>query len=76
MISAFRGFTPDTPSIHASKCLTTTNKAGGIEAGYDALWLDNQGYVAEAAASNVFLVKRSTTLHKPEYYEELQGNSH
>ncbi len=69
MISATRGFTPDTLDPRF-KCLDRLHsqliRLEALEAGYDdALWLDNQGYVAEAAASNVFLVKKGT-LYTPQ----------
>ena len=62
MISATRGFAPDTLDPRF-KCLdrlaSQLVRLEALEAGYDdALWLDSHGYVAEAAASNVFMVKR------------------
>ena len=44
------------------KCLDRLNsqliRLEALEAGYDdAVWLDGHGYVAEAAASNIFVVK-------------------
>lgn len=62
MISATRGFSPDTLDPRF-KCLdrlaSQLVRLEALEAGYDdAIWLDNQGYVAEAAASNVFMVKQ------------------
>lgn len=64
MISATRGFSPDTLDPRF-KCLdrlaSQLVRLEALEAGYDdALWLDNQGFVAEAAASNVFMVKNET----------------
>ena len=61
MISATRGFAPDTLDPRF-KCLdrlaSQLVRLEALEAGYDdALWLDSHGYVAEAAASNVFMVK-------------------
>jgi len=61
MSSATRGFAPDTLDPRF-KCLdrlaSQLVRLEALEAGYDdAIWLDNQGYVAEAAASNVFMVK-------------------
>lgn len=62
MISATRGFAPDTLDPRF-KCLdrlaSQLVRLEALEAGYDdAIWLDTQGYVAEAAASNVFMVKQ------------------
>jgi len=62
MISATRGFSPDTLDPRF-KCLdrlaSQLVRLEALEAGYDdAIWLDSQGYVAEAAASNVFMVKQ------------------
>lgn len=62
MISASRGFSPDTLDPRF-KCLDRLNsqliRLESLEAGYDdAVWLDTQGYVAEAAASNIFVVKK------------------
>lgn len=64
MISATRAFTPDTLDPRF-KCLdrlaSQLVRLEALEAGYDdAIWLDQQGYVAEAAASNVFMVKDGT----------------
>jgi len=61
MISSMRGFAPDTLDPRF-KCLDRLNsqliRLEALEAGYDdAVWLDGQGYVAEAAASNIFVVK-------------------
>ena len=61
MISSMRGFAPDTLDPRF-KCLDRLNsqliRLEALEAGYDdALWLDGHGYVAEAAASNIFVVK-------------------
>ena len=61
MISSMRGFSPDTLDPRF-KCLDRLNsqliRLEALEAGYDdAVWLDGQGYVAEAAASNIFVVK-------------------
>lgn len=61
MISATRGFSPDTLDPRF-KCLdrlaSQLVRLEALEAGYDdAIWLDGQGHVAEAAASNVFMVK-------------------
>lgn len=61
MISASRGFSPDTLDPRY-KCLdrlaSQLIRLEALEAGYDdALWLDAQGFVSEAAASNVFMVK-------------------
>ena len=61
MISATRGFSPDTLDPRF-KCLdrlaSQLVRLEALEAGYDdALWLDSNGFVAEAAASNVFMVK-------------------
>ena len=61
MISSMRGFAPDTLDPRF-KCLDRLNsqliRLEALEAGYDdAVWLDGHGYVAEAAASNVFVVK-------------------
>ena len=63
MISATRGFSPDTLDPRF-KCLdrlaSQLIRMEALEAGYDdALWLDSNGYVAEAAASNVFMVKHN-----------------
>ena len=64
MISATRGFSPDTLDPRF-KCLdrlaSQLVRLEALEAGYDdAIWLDDRGYVAEAAASNVFMVKNDT----------------
>ncbi len=64
MISATRGFTPDSLDPRF-KCLdrlaSQLIRLEALEAGYhDAIWLDPQGYVAEAAAANVFMVKNGT----------------
>ena len=64
MISATRGFSPDTLDPRF-KCLdrlaSQMVRLEALEAGYhDAIWLDGNGYVAEAAASNVFMVKEGT----------------
>ncbi len=61
MISSMRGFAPDTLDPRF-KCLDRLNsqliRLEALEAGYDdAVWLDGHGYVAEAAASNIFVVK-------------------
>jgi len=61
MISATRAFPPDTLDPRF-KCLdrlaSQLIRLEALEAGYDdALWLDKEGYVAEAAASNIFMVK-------------------
>ena len=61
MISSMRGFAPDTLDPRF-KCLDRLNsqliRLEALEAGYDdAVWLDCHGYVAEAAASNIFVVK-------------------
>lgn len=69
MISASRGFSPDTLDPRF-KCLDRLNsqliRLESLEAGYDdAIWLDAHGYVAEAAASNVFMVKRGV-LYTPQ----------
>ncbi len=61
MISATRGFAPDTLDPRF-KCLdrlaSQLVRLEALEAGYyDAIWLDAHGYVAEAAASNIFMVK-------------------
>ena len=69
MISASRGFSPDTLDPRF-KCLDRLNsqliRLEALEAGYDdAIWLDQNGYVAEAAASNVFLVKNDTLFTPP-----------
>lgn len=69
MISASRGFSPDTLDPRF-KCLDRLNsqliRLESLEAGYDdAIWLDGQGYVAEAAASNIFMVKRGV-LYTPQ----------
>lgn len=69
MISATRGFTPDTLDPRF-KCLDRLNsqliRLEALEAGYDdALWLDSHGYVSEAAASNIFLVKKGA-LYTPQ----------
>ena len=61
MISATRGFSPDTLDPRF-KCLdrlaSQLVRLEALEAGYDdAVWLDSNGYVAEAAASNIFMVK-------------------
>ena len=61
MISSMRGFAPDTLDPRF-KCLDHLNsqliRLEALEAGYDdAVWLDGHGYVAEAAASNIFVVK-------------------
>jgi branched-chain amino acid aminotransferase len=62
MISSTRGFTPDTLDPRF-KCLDRLHsqlvRLEAMVAGYDdALWLDQHGHVAEAAASNVFVVKK------------------
>ena len=64
MISATRAFSPDTLDPRY-KCLdrlaSQLIRLEALEAGYDdAIWLDQHGYVAEAAASNVFIVKNDT----------------
>ena len=64
MISATRAFSPDTLDPRY-KCLdrlaSQLIRLEALEAGYDdAIWLDQHGYVAEAAASNVFMVKNDT----------------
>lgn len=61
MISATRGFAPDTLDPRF-KCLdrlaSQLVRLEALEAGYDdAIWLDAHGWVAESAASNVFMVK-------------------
>ena len=61
MISSMRGFAPDALDPRF-KCLDRLNsqliRLEALEAGYDdAVWLDGHGYVAEAAASNIFVVK-------------------
>ena len=61
MISSMRGFAPDTLDPRF-KCLDRLNsqliRLEALEAGYDdAVWLDGHGYVAEPAASNIFVVK-------------------
>ena len=61
MISSMRGFAPDTLDPRFT-CLDRLNsqliRLEALEAGYDdAVWLDGHGYVAEAAASNIFVVK-------------------
>jgi len=61
MISSTRGFAPDTLDPRY-KCLdrlaSQMVRLEALLAGYDdALWLDQHGHVAEAAASNVFAVK-------------------
>ena len=61
MISSMRGFAPDTLDPRF-KCLDRLNsqliRLEALEAGYDdAVWLDGHGFVAEAAASNIFVVK-------------------
>ncbi len=61
MISSMRGFAPDTLDPRF-KCLDRLSsqliRLEALEAGYDdAVWLDGHGYVAEAAASNIFVVK-------------------
>jgi branched-chain amino acid aminotransferase len=61
MISSTRGFAPDTLDPRY-KCLdrlaSQMVRLEALIAGYDdALWLDQHGHVAEAAASNVFAVK-------------------
>lgn len=62
MISATRGFSPDTldPRFKCfDRLASQLVRLEALEAGYDdAIWLDSQGYVAEAAASNVFMVKQ------------------
>ena len=63
MISSMRGFAPDTLDPRF-KCLDRLNsqliRLEALEAGYDdAVWLDGHGYVAEAAASNIFVVKNN-----------------
>lgn len=64
MISATRAFPPDTLDPRF-KCLdrlaSQLIRLEALEAGYDdAVWLDKEGYVAEAAASNIFMVKNGT----------------
>jgi len=64
MISATRGFPPDTLDPRY-KCLDRLHsqlvRLEALEAGYDdAIWLDASGHVAESAASNVFMVKQGT----------------
>ena len=61
MISSMRGFAPDTLDPRF-RCWDRLNsqliRLEALEAGYDdAVWLDGHGYVAEAAASNIFVVK-------------------
>ena len=61
MISHLRGFTPDTLDPRY-KCVDRLHyqlaKMEALDAGYDDLiWLDNNGYVAEGPASNIFVIK-------------------
>ena len=61
MISHLRGFTPDTLDPRY-KCVDRLHyqlaKIEALDAGYDDLiWLDNNGYVAEGPASNIFVIK-------------------
>tara|TARA_Y100001970_G_scaffold293332_1_gene439477 strand:- start:38331 stop:39218 length:888 start_codon:yes stop_codon:yes gene_type:complete len=61
MISALRGFSPDTLDPRY-KCVDRMHfqlaKMEALDAGYDdVIWLDQNGYIAEGPASNIFLVK-------------------
>ena len=61
MVSHLRGFSPDTLDPRY-KCVDRLHyqlaKMEALDAGYDDLiWLDNNGYVAEGPASNIFVIK-------------------
>ena len=61
MISHLRGFPPDTLDPRF-KCVNRLHfqlaKMEALDAGYDdVIWLDQNGYVSEGPASNIFVVK-------------------
>ncbi len=66
MISHLRGLSPQSLDPRY-KCLDRLHfqlaRLEALEAGYDdAIWLNEHGYIAEGAASNVFLVSRGVLL--------------
>lgn len=68
MVSALRGFTPDSLDPRY-KCVDRLHfqlaKMEALDAGYDdVIWLDQNGNIAEGPASNIFVVKNGV-LHTP-----------